>query len=137
MIFLLDTCVLSEATKPGKDKGVVAWLASQPLERHYVSAVTLGELHFGAERLPDGKRRQKLREWVKTVEEDYAGRIVPLDQAIAARWGALRAEYPNTPVVDGQIAATALTYGFALVTRNVKDFPVHEVHLINPWRERY
>jgi hypothetical protein len=133
LIYLLDTCVLSEATRPRKSAAVTAWLAGQDRERQYVSAVTIGELHFGAERLPKGRKQQELRKWVKIVEEDYAGRIVPMDQAVAARWGALRAEAPNVPTLDAQLAATALAYGFTFVTRNVKHFRFDGLTVVNPW----
>ena len=134
MIFLLDTCVLSESTKPRKHLSVMTWLADQPLERQYVSAITIGELHYGAHRLPDGRKRKALEQWLETVVEDYAGRIVPLDEAIAVRWGLLRSRVPNMPVLDAQIAATAMTYDFTLVTRNVKDFRIESLSMVNPWQ---
>lgn len=133
MIFLLDTCVLSEATKPRKDMGLMAWLAAQDLTRQYISAITLGELHFGAARLPEGRRQQQLRDWIVTVEEDYAGRIVPLDPTVAERWGRLRASSPDAQTVDLQLAATALAYGFTFVTRNVKHFRFDSLAVLNPW----
>jgi predicted nucleic acid-binding protein len=133
LIFLLDTCVLSEATKPRKHSGVMSWLGAQDMERQYVSAVTIGELHFGAERLPDGRKRHQLRDWIATVEEDYVGRIVPLDPAVAAHWGRLRAQSPGAQTVDAQLAATALAYGFTFVTRNVNHFRFDGLSVINPW----
>jgi len=133
LIFLLDTCVLSEATLPRKNAAVMAWLSVQELGRQYVSDVTIGELHFGAERLPEGRKRRDLRSWIKNVEDDYAGRIVPLDATVAANWGKLRAASPGTPTVDAQIAATALTFGFTFVTRNEKHFRFDGLKLINPW----
>jgi predicted nucleic acid-binding protein len=135
LIFLLDTCVLSEATKPQKHVGVVRWLTEVPLEFQYVSAITLGELYYGTESLAEGKKRQALRAWIQDVEEDYAGRIVPFDQAIAAFWGRLRAKHPNAPVADSQIAATTMAYGFTLVTRNVRDFRLAELQVVNPWQD--
>lgn len=110
------------------------WIAATPAERQYISALTLGELHYGAERLAGGRKQKALRAWIGTIVEDYAGRIVPLDEAIAARWGQLRAADPNMPTVDAQIAATALTYGFTLVTRNVKHFAVRDLDLVDPWQ---
>ncbi len=133
MIYLLDTCVLSEATQPRKNSGVMTWLSQHDLERQYVSAVTLGELHFGAEKLPHGRKRQDLRDWVKSIEEDYAGRIVPLDPSVAACWGQLRAKAPNAQTVDAQLAATALAYGFTFITRNVKHFRFDGLDVVNPW----
>ena len=133
MIYLLDTCVLSEATQPHKNASVMSWLAGHELDRQYVSAVTLGELHYGVERLKESRRRQELHNWVNMVEEDYAGRIVPLDSTVAASWGRLRALSPNSQTVDAQLAATALAYDFTFVTRNVKHFRFGSLRVINPW----
>jgi predicted nucleic acid-binding protein len=133
LIYLLDTCVLSEATLPRQNAGVMAWISAHEMARQYVSAVTIGELYFGVERLPDGGRRKKLRDWVGMVEEDYAGRIVPLDLSVAAHWGQLRAHAPNAQTVDAQLAATALAYGFTFITRNVKHFKFAGLSVVNPW----
>jgi toxin FitB len=133
LIFLLDTCVLSEATKQSPHPSVVGWLSNQELERQYVSAVTMGELHYGVQRLSQGRRREKLRYWLETIEQDYVGRIVPLDMAIATLWGRLRAIWPNMQTVDGQLAATAIAHGFTFVTRNVKHFQFEGLRVIDPW----
>jgi hypothetical protein len=134
LIYLLDTCVLSEAAQPKQSAAVMAWLSGRDLARQYISAVTIGELHFGAERLAEGRKQRKLRGWIETVEEDYAGRIVPLDATVAAFWGRLRARSPNTPTVDAQLAATALAYGFTFVTRNVRHFQFDGLAVVNPWQ---
>jgi predicted nucleic acid-binding protein len=134
LIYLLDTCVLSEATKVSPHPSVVAWLSNHELHRQYVSVVTIGELHFGVQRLPHGRRREKLRDWLKTIEEDYDGRIVPLDIAIATYWGRMGALSPNTQTVDGQLAATAIAYGFTFVTRNVKHFQFEALRVVDPWQ---
>jgi predicted nucleic acid-binding protein len=133
-MFLLDTCVLSESMKPEQHAAVIGWLSLQPRHRLYISAITIGELHFGAERLSEGKRQRQLKAWIETVEEDFAGNIVPLDQRIGALWGQLRAKLVNPKIVDTQIAATALTYGFTLVTRNTRDFAIEGLNLIDPWK---
>lgn len=135
MIYLLDTCVLSEAMLPKQNRGVMAWLSSQDMARQYVSVLTMGELYFGVERLPDGARRRKFRDWLRTVEEDYVGRIVPFDLVAGARWGQLRAHAPNAQIVDTQLAATALAHGFTFVTRNVKHFDFAGLSVVNPWMD--
>lgn len=133
MTLLLDTCVISESTKARGDPAVAAWLAAQIPSQLCISAITVGELHFGARTVPEGKRRRNLEDWVASVERDFAGRIVPFDEAAAAIWGGLRADYSNLQLVDGQIAATALAYGLIIVTRNVKDFAFPGLSVFNPW----
>jgi hypothetical protein len=100
----------------------------------FLSVVTLGELYFGVEQLPEGKRRRGLEAWLAEVEQNYAGRVIVLDDAVARLWGRLRAESAGTALVDAQIAATAMTYGFTLVTRNLKDFTFAGLDVINPWQ---
>jgi predicted nucleic acid-binding protein len=111
----------------------MSWLSAHELARQYVSAVTIGELHFGIKRLNEGRKKRELATWLKMVEEDYTGRIVPLDLAVAERWGHVRAREPNIQTVDAQIAATALAYDFIVVTRNVKHFQLDGLRVVNPW----
>ena len=56
--YLLDTNVLSELRKPRPEPRVLAFVAEQPLEALYVSAVTLAEIRFGIERVTDAARRR-------------------------------------------------------------------------------
>jgi predicted nucleic acid-binding protein len=111
----------------------MSWLTVNELRRQYISALTVGELYYGAERLSEGRRRRELRLWVRMVEEDYAGRIVPLDQTVAAVWGRLRGASPNGQTIDMQLAATALAYGFTFVTRDVTHFRFNGLNVVNPW----
>lgn len=67
----------------------------------------------------------------------FAGRVLPVTQAIGSPWGVLtanrqRAGHP-LGAADGIIAATALEHDLILVTRNVKDFEDLELSLLNPW----
>lgn len=133
-LLLLDTCVISEGVRPRPDPAVTGWMKSQDAGRLFMSVVTLGELHYGVARLPPSVRRRALEQWVGDVEQHYAGRIVVLDDAVARKWGGLRAAHPGAAVVDSQIAATALAYGMQLVTRNAKDFKFEGLSVIDPWK---
>ena len=62
MTFLVDTNVLSEATRPKPDRQVVDWLSDHESQLH-VSTLTLGELRYGIERLGHGKKRDRLQAW--------------------------------------------------------------------------
>ena len=48
MNFLLDTNVVSEATRPQPSAMVLDWIAAQDGESLFISAITLGELRRGA-----------------------------------------------------------------------------------------
>lgn len=135
---LLDTCVLSEFAKKQPESAVVRWLSAQIEDRLYISVITIGELKRGVERLPPSARREQLNEWLaRDILERFDGRIVAIDTVIMLRWGGLRAHLdavgkPMQPI-DSLIAATALTRGFDLVTRNLNDFAHAGVPLVNPW----
>lgn len=134
MTHLVDANVLSEVTKPDPNPGVVAWLRSH--ERVVtVDPIILGELRYGILLLPSGKRRTRLERWF----EAGASRMhcLPWDAATGLRWAALLADLrvrgQTMPVKDSLIAATALTHGLTLCTRNARDFAPAGVTLENPF----
>ena len=138
--FLADTNVPSELTRPNPDPRVAAFLKEAGRERVYVSALTLGEMRKGVASLPIGKRRTALEEWMEGgMRPWFAGRILPVTETIAERWGLLAADVKQRgiglSVVDGLIAATAIEHDLTLVTRNVKDFSETGVSIVNPWQE--
>jgi predicted nucleic acid-binding protein len=104
----------------------------------YFSVVSLGEILKGVTLLSESKRRRQLQKWLdKTLRPWFAGRILPVNQPIAERWGVLAGQCQMTgrplKVVDGLIAATALEHDLTVVTRNVKDFAGLGVAVFNPW----
>ena len=136
--FLLDTCVVSEFTKPAPNLGVVEWLSRIDSRAIYLSSITIGELHYGIAQI-SGKRRAFLTSWLRDdVLVDFKGRIVPFDDTVAEFWGALRARLRRSgapaPVIDAMIAATALQHRLTLVTRNIADFDRMGLDVLNPWR---
>lgn len=131
---MLDTNVVSEVRRARPDGNVSSFLVSIR-ERHVcLSVLTLGELRKGAEarRRTDVRAADSLDAWIAEIEEVYADRLLPVDEAVADLWGRLSATRPR-PVVDTLIAATALAHGMTLVTRNVTDMNDMGVALINPW----
>jgi toxin FitB len=62
--WLLDTNILSELRRPRPDRKVLTFIASQPLELLYISIVTLAEIRFGIELVPDPARRSELMDWL-------------------------------------------------------------------------
>ena len=137
MSYLLDTCVVSELSRPRPNSGVVAWMSEADAVGLYLSAITVAEVQRGTLRLPVGKRRTSLSQWSENLRQSFAGRVLPIDEAVALRWAdiAARAEQSGRPgsFADGLIAATALDRGLTLVTRNVADFEPFGVSLLNPW----
>ena len=137
MSHLLDTCVVSELSRPRPNPGVVAWMSEADVASLYLSAITIAEIRRGSLRLPAGKRRTILADWSERLRRSFAGRVLPIDESVALRWAeiAARAEQSGRPgsFADGLIAATALDRGLMLVTRNVTDFEPFSVSLLNPW----
>ena len=77
MNWLLDTNVLSELRKPRPEVKIVRFIAARPIECLYVSTVTLAEIRFGIERLPDLKRRAELHDWLtRQLRPMFANRIL-------------------------------------------------------------
>lgn len=137
MRYLLDTCVISELSKPKPNANVTRWLsAAQPLDLH-LSVITIAEIQRGTLRLAPGRRRARLAEWTEQLARSFAGRILPVEETIAARWAeiAARAEQSGRTAsfADGLIAATALRHDMTLVTRNLNDFAPFPIKLFSPW----
>jgi predicted nucleic acid-binding protein len=104
----------------------------------YLSVLTLGEIRKGLAALPQGTRRTRLETWIEVdLKARFHGRILPVDDAVADRWGLLTAEAKRKgkplPVIDGLLAATALHYNLTVVSRNVSDFARARVPVLNPW----
>ncbi len=88
--FLLDTNVPSELTRPQSNASVEQWLDNADDEQLFLSVVSLGEIFKGITVLPEGKRRRQLQQWVEdTLRPWFDGRILPVTEHIAERWGIL------------------------------------------------
>jgi len=136
-VYLLDTNVISELRKPvGRiSPDVAAWAAAADTNTFYISTITVMELELGVLRLELRRPAQAipLRNWLEgRVLPQFAGRILPVDSAVALRCAQLHV--PNMrPERDAYIAATAAVHGMAVVTRNVGDFTGAGVAVVNPW----
>jgi toxin FitB len=137
-VIILDTNVISETTRPTPSPAVLHWLA-QHLNECMVSIVTVQELEFGAQRMPEGARRRDVESAITELIRRFEGSFVPLSLESARMTGAVLAARlavgRATSVVDAQIAGTALVYGAAVATRNSADFEGLGIELINPWQE--
>ena len=130
----MDTNVLSEARRPRGDEGVKRWVSSTPAADLYLSALVVGEIRRGIERLKrrDPDQAEIYEVWLGTVLHDYADRIVPMDAETVDEWGRISVPDP-IPVVDGLMAATAKVRGMTFVTRNTADVERTGVELLNPF----
>lgn len=134
MTLLVDANVLCEPTRPRPDPHVITWLRHN--ERSLaIDPVILGEIRYGILLLPGGRRRQHLSSWF----EEVVSRIhcVPWEAETGLRWAELLARLRTAgrsmPIKDSLVAATALTYGFSLATRNRRHFEDCGVELVDPF----
>ena len=135
MTYLLDTNVLSETRKRQPAAGVADWIAATPPGQLHVSVLTLGEIEQGIARIRGRGDRQQasaLQRWLGDVEAGFEDRILPVTLPVAAAWGRQQCAQP-LPVVDALIAATARVHSLTVVTRNVKDFELAGVQVLNPF----
>lgn len=133
--YLIDTNVISELRRREPEPRVVQWFERKPAGLLYMSVLSLGEIRRGVENLQASERQQALRAW---LEEDlpafFAGRLLPIDAAVAHRWGRLQAEMARPlPAIECLLAATALEHRLVLITRNLKDLAGLPVLVANPW----
>src|SRR5277367_5152145 len=137
MTYLLDTNVLSETRKRQPAPGVTAWIAAAPPDRLHVSVLTLGEIEQGIARIRgrgDQQQAAALERWLRDVETGLEDRVLPVTLPVAAAWGRQQHACP-LPVIDALIAATARVHGMTIVTRNIKDFELAGVQVLNPFTE--
>jgi toxin FitB len=139
MNYVLDTNVISEAIKNVPDEVCEAWF-EQHAEECFVTTITLGELQYGVERLPEGKRKRELRRKLDFLWNDFGERILEFDSGAAAEFGRYVAELESArgltaveggDVRDFQIAAIARVHGCTVSTRNVRHFG--GVRCVNPF----
>ena len=138
---LLDTNVVSELRKlkSGRaDPAVSRWASSTAASGFFMSVISLMELENGVLLMSrrDPAQGRQLRAWLnEQVIPGFAGRVLPVDEAVALRCASLHVPDPK-PERDALIAATALVHGMTVVTRNVADFLPMGVALFNPWTAR-
>ena len=134
MSFLLDTVVLSELRKAKPSRKLVQWIKAQQAESLFISVVSVGEIERGMEqaRKSDAVFAAELEQWFETLLNLYADRVLPMSANAARLWGRLAARLGHDGA-DLLIAATALTHGSTVVTRNVKHFAATGVRALDPF----
>ncbi len=137
-MIVLDTNVISELMRAKPHPAVLAWVAAQPRAMLYTTSINQTEILYGIAMLPAGRRRNALAAAAEAMfAEDLAGRVLPYDGAAAARYAEIvvaRRRVGNPiEAFDALIAATALTAGASLATRDLGGFDGCGLTLIDPW----
>ena len=136
--WLLDTNVLSELRRPRPERQVLAFISAQPLELLCISVVTLAEIRFGIELLPDVARRSELNQWLAhKVRPMFEQRVIPITEDIMFKWRLLVEEGRKVGHTFSQpdliIAATAHHHGLRIVSRDTGEYVKARVAVFNPW----
>jgi predicted nucleic acid-binding protein len=136
--WLLDTNILLELRRPKPEPRVVAFVGAQPMEQLYVSSVTLAEIRFGIEMLPDATRRVELNDWLTLkVRPMFEQRILAVTEDVMFKWRLLVEEGRKIGHTFSQpdliVAATGIYHGLTVVTRDTAHFAKARAIVFNPW----
>ena len=135
MRYLLDTDVVSQATKERPHAGVIRWLDEQEEDDLFLSVATLLEIRVGIESRVVGKKREELERWlVHSLPERFDDRIIPVERHVADLTGRLiarsRKEGWQMESMDALIAATAMVNNMGLATLNREHFERLDLELV-------
>jgi predicted nucleic acid-binding protein len=138
-VIVLDTNVLSEMMRPTPDANVAAWMSARPATSLFTTTVTQAEILYGLQLVSSAKRRSQLEAAVSQMfATDFAGRVLPFDQAAAQLYAqiaaARRRAGRSITQFDAQIAAIARSRDAKVATRDVADFEGCGIGVIDPWR---
>ncbi|MDD2814573.1 MAG: type II toxin-antitoxin system VapC family toxin [Thiotrichaceae bacterium] len=139
MSYLLDTCILSECVKKTPNLAVVQWINQQKAECLFVSQISMAEIKKGLHKIKEiqPERHQKLQQWLYGIEALFSSRILPITETILNEWAEITAhaelQGKKLAVMDSLIAAMAHQHKLILVTRNVNDFKMTPVQILNPF----
>ena len=140
MMYLLDTCVISEFVAATPSRRILDWADRLDEQSLIISVITIGELRKGVEKLPRSKKRTRLEAWLENdLLRRFEGRIATLDIGTMLAWGRLCGDLEKKgmtmPAIDSLLAASALHWGYTFVTRNTNDFRNTGIALFNPWSD--
>jgi predicted nucleic acid-binding protein len=139
-MIVADTNVVSELMRPSPSPALRAWVSRQSAGDLYTTAITVAEIRYGLERLPGGRRKDRLQAAADGVFATLSEFVLPFDAGAAVHYAriARHRDDAGLPIggFDAQIAAICRARGAALATRNIKDFVETGVEVIDPWRSR-
>jgi len=134
-MYLIDTNIISEVRKGRRcNAHVAAWYQQVRDDELFLSALVIGEIRQGIERLRtrDPRLAHTLEQWLEELLKSFGERVLPVDERVAQNWGRLNAR-ATFPVVDSLLAATAEAHGLIFATRNLKDIERIGVKCMNPF----
>ena len=132
--YLLDTNVVSEFRKARPHGGALAWLNAQQSDQLLLSALTIGDLQAGIERVRhhDAAKARELEDWLSELPARY--QCLPMDIDCFREWARLMDKKTDELSEDAMLAATARVHGLVVATRNERDFAHFDVRIVNPFR---
>lgn len=140
-MIVLDTNVISEILRYQTDSPVTRWFDEQSSSESYLCAPVLAELEYGAQRMPPSARQREISSRIIAVASDiFSGRILSFDAPAAIEYGRIVVAREKSgrpiPVMDAIIAAIAKSNDATLATRNIRDFELTGIALVNPFTEQ-
>ena len=137
-MIVADTNVVSELMRPSPSPAVRDWASRQAAGGLYTTAITVAEIRYGVERLPRGRRKDRLQSAADEVFAAFSEYVLPFDASAAVHYARIARQRDEAGLpfggFDVQIAAICRAHGAALATRNTKDFLETGVEVIDPWR---
>ena len=132
MIYLLDTCVVSDFFK--KTVSVVAHFENLSPTQIHVSAVTVMEIEYGLKLYTE--REKKIRPVLEALLQQI--KIIPFCSRCATAAASIRSKLKHLglPIgpYDSLLAGTAIAYNMIMVTSNLKEFYRLTEIEIEDWR---
>jgi toxin FitB len=136
-MILLDTNIVSEPFTKMPSQIVLNWLNAQEAAALFLSTIVLAELYFGAYLVQEERRREHLLQTIALIRNDYVGRTLGFNEAVAERYAQITAARQligrHMETKDAMIAAICIVHDATLATRNVKDFAGLDLKLVNPF----
>lgn len=138
---ILDTNVVSEPLKPVPNEAIVQWLDERDCAELFITSITLAELLFGVQLMPNGKRKDDFENsLIAFLVTKFGERILSFDQSAAreyaARMSRARKRGSTIALADAQIASIAASHGLPVATRDEESFKALGVKVVNPWKRR-
>jgi len=138
-MLILDTNVLSALMQKDPEPNVILWLDKQAAESVWTTTITVFEIRYGLEILPNSKRRKNLEDlFERVLQEGFERRVLSFDTSAAQCAAVLAAKRQKTAHIvdfrDTVIGGIAMARRAKIVTRNTRHFEDADIEIINPWK---